>query len=233
MNRYFNIFALMLIGILFLFSGCDQKKEVTGVTIVPDVCVLPVGETKRLQAIISPDNADDKSVRWTVSALYPIDTSLGLDVVSVEDGRVKGISEGFARIVCITNNFYEAKALVMVGYTVAVKGEYTGSLSKNGAVVNTTFKIGIDHVSEYEALLGLPFLTEADSVKFCPVTVSIKSDHMHFEGENTISIQGVMTPVRVTGDVTLDGIGEFEIILSTDPAVTTYSFCGIIENRPF
>jgi len=231
MNRYFNIFALIIIGILFLFSGC-KDNDVTGVTIFPERCVLYVGESRELTAIVSPDNADDKSVKWAISALSPIDTSLSLDVVSIsENGKVKGISEGFARIVCITNNmFCEAKANVIVGYAAAVKGNYTGSLSENGSVINTAFKIGIAYVSEYEAQFGLPFINGES----CLVTVNKKDEKtMSFNGTNIIDIQGVMTSVRVTGDVSLDGIGEFEIILSTDPAVTTYSFFGIIENRPF
>jgi len=234
MKRYFNIFALIIMGILFLFSGCDKKKEVTGVTIIPDICVLRVGEARELVAVVSPDDADDKSVKWAIKALFPIDLDKGLEVATIENGKVKGVSEGIAVVTCITNNmFYETDALVMVGYAVAVRGTYKGSLSKNGTVVDSGFKIGIDHLSEYEALFGLPFLTEADSVKSCPVTVSKENEKtMYFEGENTISLQGVMTPVQVSGYVTLDGIGDFEILLGND-VVTAYTFFGPIETRPF
>ena len=238
MNRYLNIFALIIIAIPFLCSGCDKAKDVTGVTIIPDICVLKVGETRELTAIVSPDDADDQSVRWAVNALRPIDSSKGQDVATIipETGKVNGVSEGFARIVCITNNmFCEARALVMVGYSTAVKGVYEGSLSKNGKVVNNPFHIGIETLSEYEALFGLP--TPISNGESCPVTVSRNSDTtMYFEGENTINLQGVMTLVQVNGYVSLDGIGDFEITLNSDP-VTKYTFFGTIiigdKSRPF
>jgi len=237
MNRYLSIFALIIIAVPFLFSGCDKTKDVTGVTIIPDICVLKVGETRELTAIVSPDDADDQSVRWAVNALHPIDSTKGQDVVTIsETGKVKGISEGFARIVCITNNmFCEAQALVMVGYSTAVKGLYTGSLSKNGKVVNNPFNIGIETLSEYEALFGLP--SPIANGESCPVTVSRESDTiMYFEGENTINLQGVTTSVQVNGYVSLDGIGDFEITLNSDP-VTKYTFFGPIiigdKSRPF
>ena len=230
MNRYFNIFLLILIGILFSFSGCDKRKDVTGVQIYPSVAVLKVGEDIRLEAIVFPEDADNKSVKWTYNTMESVD-SLS-DVISIsENGKVQGLSEGIAKAICITNDlFYEASARIFVGYAVAVKGIYTGSLSENGTVINTTFKIGISHVSEYEALLGLPFISNTDA---CPVTVDYISEKMYFEGESTVDIQGVMTPVQVKGYVSLDGIGNFEILLGTAPTVTTYTFFGTIDNRSF
>ena len=237
MKRYFNIFALIIMGILFSFSGCDKKKDVTGVTIIPNRCVLRVGEIKELTAIVYPDDADDKSVKWGVKALHPIDTSKGLQVATVENGKVYGNSEGFALVTCITNNmFYETSALVMVGYAVAVKGMYYGSLSKNGEVINTAATIGIHTPSEENALFGLPFLSTTDD---CPITVSKSKENenkMYFEGKDSISLQDVMTLVQVKGHVTLDGLGSFEILSGNDP-VTTYTFSGTIiigeESRPF
>ena len=235
MNRSFNIFTLIIIGILFSFSGC-KDNDVTGVSIIPEICVLYVGESRDLTAIVSPDNADDKSVKWKINNIRPMDTINGQDVASISDnGKVKGLAEGYAQAVCITNNmFCEAQAIIMVGYAVAVKGNYTGSLSENGNVINTAAKIGIEHVSEYEARFNMPFLVETDSVESCLVTVKKQDEKtMAFNGTNIIDIQGIMTPVQVNGRVSLDGMGDFEVILSTDPAVTKYTFFGTIDNRPF
>jgi hypothetical protein len=235
MNRTFSIFALIITGILFSFSGC-KDNDVTGVTISPSICVLQVDETKQLTAIVSPNNADDKSVKWVIHTLErivnPLDTINVQDVASIsENGKVKGVVEGFASVICITNNmFYEAKADIMVGYATAVDGMYSGSLSENEEIINTAFKISILRISEYEAQFNMPFLTEADSIKYCNVTVDYISEKMSFEGENTISIQGVMTPVKVSGIVALYGMGGFEILVG-DETVTKYSFLGQKEPR--
>jgi hypothetical protein len=238
MNRYCNIFVLIITGILFSFSGC-KNHDVTGVTILPNICVVPVGETKQLTAIVSPDNADDKSVRWDIITLErtvnPLDTTNTQDVASIsENGKVTGLAEGFASAVCITNNmFYEATANIMVGYATAVIGVYDGSLSENGDVLSTTAKIGIIHISEHEARLNCyPIPKDTTYCIYCDVTIEYVSERMKFSGTSIIDLQGTPTTIKTSGDVTLDGLGNFEIFVGDDP-VTTYSFFGINGTRPF
>jgi len=234
MNRYFNIFVLIIICISFSFSGCKNDKDVTGVTITPSILVLQVEETKQLTAIVSPDNADNKSVRWTILTMEPKDVANPQDVASIsENGKVTGLAEGFAKATCITNQmFYEATATIMVGYATAVVGMYNGSLSENDTVINTAAKIGIAYISEYQATeyqaaFGLSFLA---SGQWCPITVDYKSEEMVFSGETTINLNEVMTPVKVSGAVKLYGLGGFDILVGDD-VVTKYSFYGQKEPR--
>lgn len=232
MNLYFKIFGVVIIGVLFSFSGCRNDNYVTGVEIFPSVCVVKVSETQQLKAIVTPDNADDKTVRWVIRTIESKDSS---DVASIsENGRVTGLSEGFAAAICVTNNmFYEAKANIMVGYATAVKGMYGGSLSKDGVVINTTSKIGISYMpteyeaTEYEATFGLPFL---DFIPWCPITVDYRSERMEFSGDTIVNVNEVMTPVKVSGTVTLYGMGEFEILVGDNPT-TKYSFMGKNEKH--
>ena len=221
----------MIIGILVSFSGCKNDNEVTGVTVLPAVCVLKVGEFQHLTAFVTPENADDKTVRWSIQTKELIAPPDADTVASIsENGKVTGLAEGFATAVCITNNmFYEATAKIIVGYAVAVKGIYNGSLSKNGDVINPATKIGIDHISEYEARFGLPFLDSDNDG--CPVTVERWGESMKFSGNTTINLNGSETPVEVSGTVTLLGGGDFTILVGGNPA-TKYSFLGTIDNRP-
>ena len=225
MNRYFKIFVLIITSVLFLFSGC-KDKDVTGVRIIPDAYALRVGETKELIADISPDNADDKSVRWNIINLWAIDSAR--DVASItEYGKVTGLAEGCASVACVTNNsFCEATATIYVGYAVAVTGAYTGSLSKNEVVLNTAAKTGIEYVSEYGANFGLSIQNFGFSL-LCPITVEYKSDKMQFDGETTVDLDGTTTPVKVSGVVKLDGLADFEILVGDD----TYTFFGTKDPR--
>jgi len=221
---------------LFSFSGCkNNDNEVTGVTIYPSVCVLEVGETKHLTAIVTPDNADDTSVRWDIQTVFPKDTANAQDVAKIsENGKVTGIVEGLSSAICVTNNmFYQAKALVIVGYASAVVGIYTGSLSENDGEPDTNAKIGIDYIRECEATereaeIGLSFLKVGQR---CPITVDYWGEKMKFSGETTMNLDEVMTPVKVSGIVTLHGVGEFTILVGDAP-VTNYSFTGILKRPP-
>jgi len=231
MNRYFKFFVLIIVGVLFSFSGC-KDNDVTGVEIFPSVCVLRVDETQQLKAVVTPSTADDKTVRWTIQTIKSKDST---DVVASisENGKVAGLAEGFATAVCITNNmFCEAKANIMVGYASAAVGVYTGSLWKGDEVISTAEKIGIVYIteyeaSEYEAEIGLSFLKKGQR---CLITVDYKSEKMEFSGETTVELDEVMTPVKVSGTVTLYGVGDFTILVGDDPA-TEYFFYGTLIER--
>ena len=226
MKRYLRFFTLIIIGILFLFSGCDKKIDVTGVKIYPSVSVIKVGETKQLTAIVTPDNADDMSVTWNIQPVWMIDTEK-VNSIS-ENGKVTGNAEGCASIICITNQlFYEDRAYVYVGYAAAVDAMYSGHLYKEDKEINTAQKIGIVRISEYKAKFGLPFLSGV-SPDYCEITVDTISEKMRFEGSDSISVGGVMTLIEVSGAVGLqDGRGDFKIFVGKD----VYSFNGAKEPR--
>lgn len=64
---------------------------VNNITLKPSRPSLEVGGTMTLTPTVSPENATDKTVVWSSS---------NEPVATVENGEVRGISEGFATIVC-------------------------------------------------------------------------------------------------------------------------------------
>jgi len=70
--------------------------KVTGVTLNKTSATITAGETAALSAVVSPDNATDKSVKWKSS-----DTK----IATVDaNGKVKGIKAGSATITVTTND---------------------------------------------------------------------------------------------------------------------------------
>lgn len=74
----------------------DQTVSVTGVSIEPSSASLTVGDTTKLSAMVSPDNATDKTVSWS---------SDNSGVASVAaDGTVTAVAEGTATITVTTTD---------------------------------------------------------------------------------------------------------------------------------
>jgi len=80
--------------IVFAFAGCNnyggddspQVVHVSGVTLNKSTLTLDVNTSEKLIAIVSPDNASDKSVKWLSS---------NTEIVTVtQDGTVKAVSDG-------------------------------------------------------------------------------------------------------------------------------------------
>ncbi len=82
-------------GFIGPFTRTEGIK-VTGVSLDKDVLQLKTGETYMLQAVITPDNALDKSVTWTTT---------DSNVASVDDnGKVTAVGAGSANITVITTD---------------------------------------------------------------------------------------------------------------------------------
>jgi hypothetical protein len=124
--------------------------------------------------------------------------------------------------VCITNDgFYEDKAGVMVGYATAVDGLYSGSMRKDD--------IMIDSIAANVALIR----TSEKTAQFHYAKGGISSDVAVEYLSEKLQVSGTSEGVEVTGTVTLDGLGSFEIVVEDlSGNITTYSFFGTI-NRPF
>jgi hypothetical protein len=75
-----------------------QQELVTGVTLSPTSQTLSVGKTLQLTATVLPDNADNKAVSWESdnTAVATVD----------DDGKVKAIAEGTAKITVKTQDGY-------------------------------------------------------------------------------------------------------------------------------
>ncbi|MBR3519814.1 MAG: Ig-like domain-containing protein [Paludibacteraceae bacterium] len=72
MKRTFSkaLFASVLIATTFFVACKDDKTEVNGVKISPSYTTANVGEYIRLYADITPENADNKEVRWECDETY-------------------------------------------------------------------------------------------------------------------------------------------------------------------
>lgn len=87
--KTFKFMALAAVS-LSLFSCTKDKVEVSGVSVSPDEVSLMVGETCKLSAVVSPDDAVYSEIVWTSS-----DEA----VASVaQDGLVTAVSSGNAEI---------------------------------------------------------------------------------------------------------------------------------------
>jgi hypothetical protein len=150
-----------------------------------------------------------------------VDSLAAQAVASISDnGKVKGISEGWAKATAITNNsFCEATTMVFVGYAAAVDAIYSGTLQKNKEIISEFAKISIIRTSEFEAQFFMSFLKENF---FCYVIVEYISEKMKFSGETTLETESEPIPIKVSGKVELDGLGGFIIFAGDD----TYEFIG-------
>ena len=84
---------------------CEYIYEVTDITLDETELNLTTGESKTLNAIITPDNAYDKNVTWTVT---------NDNVATVENGKVTAVSAGTATITAKTTNGKKARCTVTV-----------------------------------------------------------------------------------------------------------------------
>ena len=98
MRKVFSLGLLIAATILVTFSSCkgntpDVKKKVTGVKLSETTKTIKVGEEFTLTATVEPADADVKNVTWSSSKPA---------IATVENGKVKGISDGIAIITVTT-----------------------------------------------------------------------------------------------------------------------------------
>ncbi len=83
----------------------DQNVEVESIAISESNISLVVGETRRLEAIVLPNNATNKTVTWS---------SDNPTIVEVNNGVITAKKKGEARVVAKTDNGKEASTMVTV-----------------------------------------------------------------------------------------------------------------------
>lgn len=90
MRKINGLAAALVAGILFTFVGCGGPAEVEKVEITSTVRQVFVGEKITLTASVSPDDAGDKTVKWSTSdaAIATVD----------ENGEVTGVAAGSVKI---------------------------------------------------------------------------------------------------------------------------------------
>jgi hypothetical protein len=100
------------------FSSCSKEEKevgpvaVTGVSVSPTTLSLTVDQKSTLTATVSPENANDKSVRWSSNA-----TSIA--TVDIATGEVTAIAPGTAEITATTTDGSK-KAVCTVTVTIDI-----------------------------------------------------------------------------------------------------------------
>jgi len=133
-----NLFSLPLLFLFTLLSSifvvsCDDPPKpsgpsnVTGVTLRREAIALKLGSTEILIAIIAPDNADNKTVKWH---------SDRPEVATIDEntGKVTAISEGVAIITATTNNNKQTSCRITVTNATPIytETELTGIATTTG-----------------------------------------------------------------------------------------------------
>ena len=112
-------------------DGPDKpgKVDVTSVSLSPDEIKLGIGETTTLTATVLPEEATDKSVKWSSS-----DTA----VATVSDGIVTAVAPGNATISVITNDGgFTANCMAIVYGKDLITEENTGGSGEGNGYTYT------------------------------------------------------------------------------------------------
>lgn len=102
-----KICAVILLSVMavMLFCSCGQGGKIQEIIMSNNDVEMTVGDSTTLSYVIKPSNASEKGLTWSSS---------NESVATVEDGKVKGISEGSATITVMTPEGVKA----MCGVTV-------------------------------------------------------------------------------------------------------------------
>lgn len=95
------------LSVMFLFA-CEETIPIESVTVEPSSLLMAVGESSVLKAIVLPEQASIKTVRWSVTE--------GSEVVSVdENGKVTALKDGRAVVTAVgTDSEKSGKCTVTV-----------------------------------------------------------------------------------------------------------------------
>lgn len=195
--------------------------KVTGVTLNETTKSIEAGKSFTLTATVSPENAKDKSIKWSSS---------DPNIAKVEDGLVTALAKGTCNIIATTNDGnFKAQCTVNV-LPFSVKGvQFTESSVKilNGESYTLTYSI-------------LPENAENKNVKFsssAPNTVSVDNNGKVTalkEGTSTITITTEDGAHTATCEVVSAEISDFmnlgissSSIVSINGYITGYVYCYI------
>ena len=101
------IFCMLAVACVFGFTACGGEQDlvsVTGIILNKTELTLEFGSEETLTASVLPENATDKTVKWTSS-----DES----VATVKDGKVSAIKAGTANITAKSGDFSAICALTV------------------------------------------------------------------------------------------------------------------------
>ncbi|MDF2531000.1 MAG: hypothetical protein K0Q65_581, partial [Clostridia bacterium] len=140
--------------------------SVTGVTLSKDNLKLLIGDSEQLAAWIEPANASNQTVEWT---------STDETIATVENGLVKGISEGEATILATTTDKEKtAECVVHVVSIDSLTNPTSISALKNEVVILPTH---ITVLLSDDSSMELPVLWSYDGIGLIDGTLQIPSNY--------------------------------------------------------
>ena len=142
MNRFLlkGLASVCALAVMFGTVSCsdDDKPDgsiaVSAVAVSPTTATVKVGESVTLSATITPDDATDKTITWSSS---------DEKVVTVDAGKVTGVTEGTATITATTKDGNKTATCAVTvsneapsSKEVILEGEITSDLTLNAADKN-------------------------------------------------------------------------------------------------
>lgn len=112
------------LSVMFLFA-CEETIPIESVTVEPSSLLMAVGESSVLKAIVLPEQASIKTVRWSVTE--------GSEVVSVdENGKVTALKDGRA-VVTATGTDSEKSGKCTITVESSIKDKILIAAVESGA----------------------------------------------------------------------------------------------------
>ncbi|MCL2131415.1 MAG: Ig-like domain-containing protein [Lentimicrobiaceae bacterium] len=202
--------VLKLLSILFLgsvmFASCGKDPvKVTGVALDKDAITLEVGGEVTLVATVSPNDAEDKAVKWE---------SDNFTVAAVSDGKVSGVSVGEATITVKTADGGFSKTC-KVTVVEKIEDRYgikvTVAFYQGGSPISSTMTINVTDFPTTGSVPGLACIASVSNLsgktipKGTPYKYAFKSNGTPLE---------ISTPM---GNVTVvEGTLEKEVLPNAD-----------------
>ena len=190
--------------------------KVAGITLDKNNVTLKVGDKAKLNAIITPENALDKTIKWESS---------NPNIVSVDaDGNITALKEGAATITVTTN---DGGFTVKVEITVAKKEE-VNKTDKEPVKPSTPSKetIKVNGISLNKTNLNL-YVNETTKL-----TANIKPSNASNKGVKWVSSNSNIATVDSNGNIKAIAEGKTTITVTTNDGNYTASCVVTVSKKP-
>ena len=180
----------------------EDSIAVTGLSFANPSMALEVGQTSSINAIITPENATDKTITWTSS---------NKNVAKVVDGKVTGIMAGEATITGKTSNGKKATCQVVVS-------------DKNVAVTGIT-------VSKHDVSLSIGE-SETITATITPTNATVKEVVWTSKNPSIVTVNnGTITGVGKGATEVVASAGNISVVIKVEVVSKNVDVSGISLNK--
>ena len=135
---YLFLAAILIVG----FAACDNEISVRSVTLNKNAFELIVGETERLVATVTPDNAENQQVRWMSSNTAVATVNFNGSVTAVAAGTatitVTTVDGGRTATATVTVSAEPVTSITLTPTTLSLVVGTTGTLTVTTQPANAT-----------------------------------------------------------------------------------------------